>query len=61
MLLARTVGMLVGLGIGASLVLWILTGQARYKTWAWNLFHIALVAAFIILALFALERLLIAV
>ncbi|MDR2925021.1 MAG: hypothetical protein LBU76_03600 [Azoarcus sp.] len=61
MLLARIVGVLLGLGIGASLVLWMLTGQTRYRAWAWNLFRAGLVAAFVILALFALERILIAV
>ena len=61
MLLARVIGVLLSLGIGASLVLWILTEQPHYRTWAWNLFRVAVVTVFIILALFALERVLIAV
>jgi hypothetical protein len=61
MLLARVLGMLLFLGIGASLILWMLTGQSRYRVWAWNLFRVGVAAAFIILALFALERILIAV
>ncbi|MDR2015065.1 MAG: hypothetical protein LBP99_05515 [Azoarcus sp.] len=61
MLLARILGMLLCLGIGASLILWMLTGQSRYKAWAWNIFRIGVAAAFVILALFALERILIAV
>jgi hypothetical protein len=61
MLLARILGMLLFLGIGASLILWMLTGQPHYRTWAWNLFRAGAVAAFVILALFAFERILIAV
>jgi hypothetical protein len=61
MLLARIVGALLCLGIGASLVLWILTGQSHYRARAWNLFRIGLVTIFVVLALFALERILVAV
>jgi cytochrome c oxidase assembly factor CtaG len=60
MLLARIVVVLLSLGIGVSLVLWMLTGQSRYRARAWSLFRIGVVIAFVILALFALERVLIA-
>jgi len=60
MFLARIMGVLLCLGIGASLVLWMLTGQSGYRTWAWNIFRVGVLAAFIILALFALERVLVA-
>jgi hypothetical protein len=58
MALARIVGVLLCLGIGASLILWMLTGLPRYRAWAWNLFRVGVVVAFIVLALFALERIL---
>jgi hypothetical protein len=58
MALARILGVLLCFGIGALVILWMLTGQFRYRAWAWNLFRIGLIAAFIILALFALERIL---
>lgn len=61
MILARIIGVLLCFGIGASLILWMLTGQPRYRLWAWNLFRIGMVAAFVILALFALERILVTV
>jgi len=61
MLLVRVIAVLLSLGIGASLILWILTGQSRYRAWAWNLFRVGVVAAFVILALFVLERVLMAV
>ncbi|MCL2644976.1 MAG: hypothetical protein FWD51_05905 [Betaproteobacteria bacterium] len=60
MLLPRVIAVLLSLGIGASLVMWMLTGQSHYRTRAWNLFRVSVVVAFVILALFALERILIA-
>ncbi|MDR2209522.1 MAG: hypothetical protein LBE22_11190 [Azoarcus sp.] len=59
MLLLRITGLLLCLGIGASLILWMLTGQSHYRVWAWNLFRVGVAAVFIILALFALERILV--
>lgn len=56
MLIARILGTLLCLGIGVSLLLWILTGQGRYKLWAWRLARVGAMAAFVILALLALER-----
>ncbi len=56
MLILRILGLLAVLGIGGSLVLWILTGDARYRVWAWKAFRVALVLILAILALFALER-----
>ncbi|MDR0565003.1 MAG: hypothetical protein LBG78_08755 [Azoarcus sp.] len=58
MVLARVLVLLLCLGIGVSLVLWMLTGSAQHKRRAWNLFRIGLVSAFVILLLFALERIL---
>jgi hypothetical protein len=55
---ARIVGLLLCLGIGASLIQWMLTGQPHYRARAWNLFRIGVAAAFTILALLALERIL---
>ncbi|MCL2160389.1 MAG: hypothetical protein FWH56_00660 [Betaproteobacteria bacterium] len=58
MLLARIVATLLLLGIGVSLIQWMLTGQSHYRVRAWNIFRISVVTAFVILALFALERIL---
>jgi len=58
MLLVRVIIVLLCLGIGASLILWMLTGQPQYKTWARSLFRAGVVIVFVILALFALERVL---
>lgn len=58
MLIARILGMLLCLGIGVLLLLWMSTGQGRYKLWAWRLTRAGLMTAFVILALFALARVL---
>jgi len=59
MFLARILGVLLCLGIGASLILWMMTGLTHYRTWAWNLFRVGVIVAFVVLALFALERILV--
>jgi len=58
MFLPRLVAILLSLGIAVSLIQWMLTGQPHYRTRAWNIFRVGLVVIFVILALFALERLL---
>lgn len=47
------------LGIGGSILLWIVTGNPRYRRFAWQSFQVALVVLFVILAMFALERVLV--
>lgn len=56
MLVLRLFAVLAAIGIGASLVAWMLTGNRRYLHWAWVFFRTALVVLFVFLALFALER-----
>lgn len=58
MLVLRLVILLTALGIGVSLVLWLLTGQSRYRRWAWVMFRLGLVFILVVLGLFALERVL---
>jgi heme O synthase-like polyprenyltransferase len=59
MLIMRFFVLLAVLGIGGSLLLWLLTGNPRYRLWAWKAFRIALVVLFVFLALFVLERVLV--
>ncbi|MFN3985259.1 MAG: hypothetical protein ACK4KV_07205 [Rhodocyclaceae bacterium] len=59
MLVLRLFAVLAVLGIGGALIAWLLTGDPRYKAFAWNLFRVALVIIFVVLALFVLERMLI--
>jgi len=58
MLILRLFALLAVLGIAGSILLWLVTGDPRFKAWAWRAFRIALVVLFVILALFALERVL---
>ncbi|AWI76967.1 MAG: hypothetical protein C0607_13185 [Azoarcus sp.] len=58
MLVLRVVGLLLLLGIAGSILLWLLTGNRRYRQWAWKIFRAGLVVLFVFLSLFALERLL---
>ena len=51
--------LLAVLGIGGSMVLWLLTGQPQWRLRAWKAFRVALVVIFLYLALFVLERLLV--
>lgn len=58
MLVLRVVGVLMVLGVAGAILLWLLTGNPRYRTWAWKLFRAGLVILFVFLSLFALERVL---
>ncbi len=58
MLIMRLLLLLAVLAIGGSIILWQLTGNPRYKTWAWKSFRAAVVVVFIFFALFAIERIL---
>ena len=56
MLIIRLFMVLALIGIGGSIIAWMLTGNARYRAWAWKFFRAAVVVIFVYLALFALER-----
>lgn len=56
MLIMRVLLLLAVLAIGGSVILWSLTGNPRYKTWAWKAFRVTVVVLFVFLALFAIER-----
>ncbi|MFU2488213.1 hypothetical protein [Thauera sp. WH-1] len=58
MLIMRLLLLLAVLAIGGSVILWQLTGNPRYKAWAWKAFRAAVVVLFVFLALFAIERVL---
>ncbi|HRP23105.1 MAG TPA: hypothetical protein PLF79_12380 [Thauera sp.] len=58
MLIMRLLLLLAVLAIGGSVILWQLTGNPRYKAWAWKAFRASVVVLFVFLALFAIERVL---
>lgn len=58
MLIMRLLLLLAMLGVGGSVILWLLTGNPRFKVWAWKIFRVAVVLLFAFFALFAIERIL---
>ncbi|AMO38774.1 MULTISPECIES: hypothetical protein [Thauera] len=56
MLIMRLLLLLAVLGVGGSVILWLLTGNPRFKAWAWKIFRVAVVLLFAFFALFAIER-----
>ena len=57
MLVLRIVGFLVLITIGASLVMYLLTRNRRYVTFAWQVLKYGMVMAIIVLSFVLFERL----
>ncbi|ANQ84030.1 hypothetical protein [Azoarcus olearius] len=58
MLIMRLAILLVVLGTGGSLLLWLATGKPRYKAWAWKSLRFGLVVVLVFFALLLVERVL---
>ncbi len=56
MLLLRIVGLLAALAIGASVVMYIVSGDRRYLRFSWQLFKVTLFCVALILILLFFER-----
>jgi hypothetical protein len=56
MLVLRIVGFLLLITIGASVVMYLLTRNRRYVTFAWQALKYGMVMAIIVLAFMLLER-----
>jgi hypothetical protein len=52
------VGALALLMVGGSLILYLLSGNPRYRYWAWVFTRVGLVTLLVFLALMLIERLL---
>lgn len=59
MLLLRVVAILAVLGIGASVLAWVVTRDGRYLQLAWRIGKGAVIVALAVFALFAAERLIV--
>lgn len=57
MLLARIVGLLAAIALGACLLTYLLTGERKYLRYAWHVFRAALFLALLVLLLIFGERL----
>ena len=58
MLVIRIAGVLVAIALGACILMWAVTGQRRWLTYAWAVFRGALVVLVLVLLLMFGERLL---
>lgn len=54
----RLLGLLLVLGVAGAVLMWLLTGNPRYRVLAWKIFRAGLVVLFVFLSLFAIERVL---
>ena len=61
MFVLRIVGFLLLITIGASLVMYLLTRNRRYVTFAWQVLKYGMVTAIIVLAFMLLERVMLVV
>lgn len=59
MLVVRIVGVLVAIGLGVCVLLWITTDERKWLRYAWTLFKVALFLVVTFLALLFGERLLV--
>jgi len=57
-LVVRIVGVLVAIALGACILMWAVTGERRWLTYAWGVFRGALLVVVLILLLMFGERLL---
>ncbi|MCE9639034.1 MAG: hypothetical protein K8S22_02600 [Betaproteobacteria bacterium] len=61
MFVLRIVGFLVLITVGASLVVYLLTKNRRYVTFAWQLLKYGMLMAIIVLACLLFERLILVI
>ncbi|MCZ4305002.1 hypothetical protein O4G98_09660 [Zoogloeaceae bacterium G21618-S1] len=58
MFVLRLAGVLALLMVGGSLILYLLSGNPRYRHWAWVFTRVGLVTLLVFMALLLIERLL---
>lgn len=59
MLLLRIIGLLAAITLAVSVLLYMLSGERKYLSFAWRVFRYSLFVVVLILILFASERLLV--
>jgi len=57
-LLIRFIALATAIVVGVSVLLYVVTGQPRWRRYAWRAFSVAVVAVAVVLLLLVLERLL---
>jgi len=58
MFVIRLAAVLALVSIGGALVLYLLTGDPRYRAWAWRFTRVGVVVLLVFIALLFIERLL---
>ena len=58
MLVLRVIGLLSAIALGTSVLLWLMTGERKWLTFAWRVFSVVVFVVLLILLLFLGERLL---
>ena len=58
MIFVRIFALLALIGIGGSLVAWMLTGDPKYRRWAWSVLQVAVATLLVLFLIFAIERVL---
>jgi len=61
MIVLRLVGLLVLITLAGSVVMYLFTRNRRYLTFAWRVFQFAFVFLLVFMALYVLERLVLAI
>lgn len=56
MIVVRVFALLALLGIGGSLLAWMLTGDVKYRRWAWVCFQSGVLILLVLFGVFAFER-----
>jgi len=57
-LVLRVIGLLSAIALGTSVLLWLMTGERKWLTFAWRVFSVVVFVVLLILLLFLGERLL---
>ena len=57
MLVLRIIGLLSAIALGTSVLLWLMTGERKWLTFAWRVFSVVVFVVLLILLLFLGERL----
>lgn len=58
MIFVRVFALLALLGVGGSLIAWMLTGDPKYRRWAWAVLQVGVAILLILFLIFAIERVL---
>ena len=58
MIFVRIFALLALLGVGGSLIAWMLTGDPKYRRWAWAVLQVGIAILLILFLIFAIERVL---